>query len=99
MISFNVELNNRFVGESRLQNLLLRITVNRKHARIALMYSINSSSFNPKGKGGKYVRSSHPEHVQINNHIEEKIQQAKSIITELEKEESNNPPNNQGQNT
>ena len=50
------------------------------------MYSVSPSHFNPKGKFGKYIRSSNPDHVGINKHIEAKINQAKDAITELEDE-------------
>lgn len=84
MISFNVELNSKPVTGSKEYNILLRITVNRKHARLGLMYSIDPKHFNPKGKIGKNVRTSHPNHVRINKHIEDKVTLAKDIITDLE---------------
>jgi len=40
MASFNVELNSNSVRNTNEYTLLLRITVNRKHARIKLNYSI-----------------------------------------------------------
>lgn len=86
MISFNIELNNREITGKKEHTLLLRITVNRKHVRLGLMYSVSPSHFNPKGKQGKYIRSSHPDHQRINKHIEAKINQAKDVITELEDE-------------
>ena len=86
MISFNVELNNKPVSGSNEHTLLLRITVNRKHARLGLMYSIEKKHFNPNGKLGKNVRSSHPNYKKINKHIEDKIEIAKDIIAELENE-------------
>ena len=86
MISFNIELNSKPIGETKVHNLLLRITVNRKHARLGLMYSINPIHFNPKGKAGNYIRSSHPKHAKINSYIDEKISAAKDAITYLEKD-------------
>jgi hypothetical protein len=76
MISFNVELNSKPIGETKVHNLLLRITVNRKHARLGLMYSVNPVHFNPKGKAGKYIRSSHLDHAKINSYIDGKISAA-----------------------
>jgi integrase len=86
MISFNIELNSKPITDSNEHNLLLRITVNRKHARLALMYSVAKSYFNPKAKIGKNIRSSHPNHVKINKYIEGKVSMGKDIITDLENE-------------
>jgi integrase len=86
MISFNIELNSKPITDSNEHNLLLRITVNRKHARIALMYSVAPSYFNPKAKIGNNIRSSHPNHTKINKHIEDKVSMGKDIINDLEKE-------------
>jgi integrase len=86
MISFNVELNSKPITDSNEHNLLLRITVNRKHARLALMYSVAKSYFNPKAKIGKNIRSSHPNHTKINKYIEDKVSMGKDIITNLENE-------------
>lgn len=86
MISFNVELNNKPITDSKEHNLLLRITVNRKHARLALMYSVLPSQFNPKAQVGKSIRSSHPDHIKINKHLENKVSMGKDIITDLENE-------------
>jgi integrase/recombinase XerD len=86
MISFNIELNSKPITDSNEYNLLLRITVNRKHARLALIYSVAKSHFNPKAKIGKNIRSSHPDHVKINKYIEGKVSLGKDIITNLENE-------------
>jgi integrase len=85
MASFNVELNSNAVRNTDEYNLLLRITVNRKHARIKLNYSVQEKYFNPSPKEYKYIRTSHPKHKVINSHIDDKIQEAKNAITELEK--------------
>lgn len=85
MANFNVELNSRPVRNSNEYTLLLRVTVNRKHARIKLNYAIQKKHYNPSPKEYKYVRSSHPKHVVINSHIDDKIQEAKNAITYLEK--------------
>jgi len=86
MISFNVELNSKPITGSNEHSLLVRITVNRKHARLGLMYSTNPNHFNPNGKIGKNIRSSHPDHAKINDYIFNKILQAKDIVTGLENE-------------
>jgi integrase len=99
MASFNVELNNKEIHfqdnqesqngkpkkSSEEYNLFLRITVNRKHARIKLNYAIQKKHFNPNPKDYKYIKGSHPKHAVINQHIDNKIQEAKDVITKLEK--------------
>ncbi len=98
MASFNVELNNKEVKFQDSQNnpdgsikngsgeynLFLRITVNRKHARVKLNYAVQKKHFNPDAKEYKYIRGSHPKHKIINQHIDNKIQEAKDVITMLE---------------
>lgn len=84
MATFNIELNNKTVHGSNERCLMLRITVNRKHIRLKLMYSILPSHFNPKGKASKYVRSSHPDHARINQYLESKILLAKDEVAKLE---------------
>ena len=86
MATFNIELNNKSLPGSSERNLLLRITVNRKHIRTSLMYSVAPGHFNPKGKGSKYIRASNPDHARINSYLDEKIKQAKDVVTKLEKE-------------
>jgi integrase len=93
MATFNIELNNKPVQGSNEQNLMLRITVNRKHIRLKLMYSVIPSQFNPKGKSSKYIRSSHPEYVRINNYLADKILLAKDVVAKLEKEGKAITPN------
>jgi integrase/recombinase XerD len=85
MANFNVELNSKPVRNTNEYTLLLRITVDRKHARIKLNYAIAKKHFNSSPKEYKYVRSSHTKHAVINSHIDEKIQEAKNVITYLEK--------------
>jgi integrase len=86
MATFNIELNNRPILGSNEHNLMLRITVNRKHIRLNLMYSVIPSQFNPKGKGSKYIRSSHPDYVRINTYLQDRILLAKDVVAKLEKE-------------
>lgn len=85
MANFNVELNSKPVRNTKEYTLLLRITVERKHSRIKLNYAIAKKHFNSSPKEYKYVRSSHTKHKVINSHIDEKIQEAKNVITYLEK--------------
>lgn len=86
MASYNIELNNNPVRGSNEYVLLLRITVNRKHARIRLNYAVTLKQFNPTPKQNRYIRSSHAKHVKINKHIEDKIQQGKDIENALTKD-------------
>lgn len=86
MASFNIELNSTPIKDSNQYKILLRITVNRKHIREALMYSCTEKQFNPKGKGSKYIRDSHPDHAKINAYIDQKINEAKDLIAGLEKD-------------
>lgn len=84
MASFNIELNSKPIKNTHEYNLLLRITVDRKHTRIKLNYAIQKKHFNPNPKEYKYIRTSNPKHAVINKHINEKIQQAKDVIGNLE---------------
>jgi len=86
MASYNIELNSKPVYGSNEYILLLRITVNRKHARLKLDYALPKKQFNPRPKHNLYVRSSHSKHKIINNYIDEQIQKAKNVARELEKE-------------
>ena len=85
MANFNVELNSKPVKNTNEYTLLLRITVNRKDARIKLNYAIAKKHFNSSPREYKYIRSSHSKHAVINDHIDNKIQEAKDVITYLEK--------------
>ena len=85
MASFNIELNNKPIKGSREHNLLLRITVNRKHARVSLMYNVLPVYFNPNGKKSNYIRSSHPDSKWLNDKLDEKVIQAKDFVAEREK--------------
>jgi site-specific recombinase XerD len=86
MASFNIELNQRKNKGTNEFRLRLRITINKKHSRLNLLYSVNPKHFNSNGKKSNYIRSSHPQHKIINNYIDDKIQQAKIIISDLEKD-------------
>jgi len=86
MISFNIELNSQPAKNSKEHSLLLRITVNRKHSRLGLMYSVTPDDFNRNAKNGKYIRASHPKHKKINEYIDNRISKAKGIVATLEKE-------------
>jgi hypothetical protein len=82
MPSYNIELNNKPVLDSKEHTLLLRITLDRKHARIKLDYAVTKNQFNPKPQQNKYIRQNHPKHVKINKYLDEKIQSAKDAAKE-----------------
>lgn len=86
MASFKIELNNRPEKNTTDYSLQLRITVNRKHARIKLLYSIKTTQFNPNAKNSNFVRANHSNHKKINIYLEERINKAKSICERLESE-------------
>ena len=66
---------------------MLRITVDRKHARMALDYSVWPKQFiaNPQ-KEYQHIRQSNPNHKSINKYLDEKIQEAKDAAIALHKE-------------
>ena len=84
MASFNIELNNKPEKGSSEYALLLRLTVERKHARIKLIYSVRTAQFNPKAKNGNFIRTNHLNHKKINRYLKGKIDQAKEILDQLE---------------
>jgi len=87
MASYNIELNSSKVKGTNEHKLLFRITVKRKHTRIVLPYSIKSNQFNPNPKNNQYVRQNHSLHSKINKYIANRIQQAKSIVEDIENED------------
>jgi integrase/recombinase XerD len=86
MASFNIELSSRPLKQKKEHLLMLRITVDRKHSRVALMYSIKPNQFNKNASDFNYIRSNHPDHKKINAYLYEKISIAKEIVQNLEKE-------------
>jgi len=86
MSSYNIELNSKPKKGSNEHTLLLRITVNRKHARLRLDHAIQPKHFNQNPNQNKYIRSSHSKHAIINRDIDDKIQEAKEAAKDLEKE-------------
>ena len=86
MPSYNIELNNKPIKGSNEYTLLLRITVDRKHARIKLDYAVNSNQFNSKPQQNKYIRQNHSKHKVINGYLDDKIQAAKNAAKKLSDE-------------
>ena len=83
MPSYYIQLHDRPISGKEEHTLFLRITVDRKHAKIKLDYSVPKSKFNPKPQQNKYIRTSHTQHAIINATIEAKIQQAKDVAKSL----------------
>ena len=46
MVSFNIELSNKPIMGKKEHLLMLRITIDRKHSGVALLYSILHNQFN-----------------------------------------------------
>ena len=86
MASYKIELNSKPVKNTNEHKLMLRITVNKRHARIILPYSVTEKQFNNNPKNNLYVRQSCSNHAKINRVIDKKIQEAKNTVEELEKE-------------
>jgi len=86
MVTFSIELSSKPIKGMKEHLLMLRITANRKRARIALMYSVNPSNFIPKASNFKFIRANHPDHATINSYLEEQINKAKIIAQEILKE-------------
>jgi integrase len=86
MVTFSIELSSKPNKGQKEYLLMLRITVNRKRARIALMYSVNPKQFIPDASNFKFIRSSHPNHAKINAYLEEQINKAKDKAQDILKE-------------
>lgn len=85
MPSYNIELNNHPVKGSDEHSLLLRITVDRKHSRIKLDYSVYPDYFNKNPRQNLYVRAKHPRAARINKYLDDKIQEAKEAAERIAK--------------
>ena len=84
MASFNIELNNKPETGTKDHALMLRITVNRRHARLKLIYSVKSNQFNSLAKNSGFVRPNHLNHKNINLYLEEKLNDSKEIYRQLD---------------
>lgn len=83
MATFNVEINNK-PGKSGLHLLLLRITKDRKHKRIALSRYVKPKDFNKAAKFGSWIRNSNPQAKALNSLIKDRIQELSDIENEIE---------------
>jgi site-specific recombinase XerD len=86
MVTFSIELSSKPNKGHKERLLMLRITINRKRARIALMYSVNPKQFIPDASNFKFIRSSNPNYAKINTYLEEQINKAKDKAQEIVKE-------------
>ena len=86
MATVNIELSSKPLKGQKEHLLMLKITANRKRSRIGLIYSVTPNQFISKGKGSKYIRSSHPDHAIINGYLQDKILLAKGVVSQLENE-------------
>ena len=86
MVTFSIELSSKPNKGQKEHLLMLRITVNRKRARIALMYSVHPNHFISKASNFKFIRANHPNHVKINSYLAEQIDKAKTSAQNIQKE-------------
>jgi len=84
MATYKIELNNRPIKGSKEHILMLRITLEKVHARMKLIHSVSPGQFNGKTKKGIYIRSNHSNHVKINKYLNKVIQDAKFAEEEIE---------------
>lgn len=59
MATYSIQLSNQQIRNSKEYALMLRITVDRKHARMKLTHSVMKSDFNAKTKTGAYMEIPH----------------------------------------
>ena len=85
MATYTIQLSNQPIRNSKEYALMLRITVDRAHARMKLIHSVLRSDFNPKTRTGMYVRATHPNNVKINKYLAGVIQDAKVAEEEVER--------------
>ncbi len=83
--TFNLELNSK-PKEDGKSGILIRMTQNRKHRRISTGIFVKASEFNKGAKYGSWVRTSNPEHRQINNRLKRKLKEAGDSLNEVEQD-------------
>ena len=87
MASYKIELNSKPLQGTKAHKLMLRITVDRKHARITLAYAVLPKHFIAKPQQEyQHIRQSNPKFKTINMHIDGKIQEAKDALDRLNNE-------------
>lgn len=84
MISFKIELDSKEKADNTYA-ILLRMTQNRIHKRIALSLSVGKAYYNPKGTLDKqnWIKGTHPEAIHLNRLINNKLVQARTIADTL----------------
>lgn len=65
-----LELNNK-VGSDGRHAIMLRLTKDRKLARLRTPFYVKKSDFNPKGKYGRWIRATEPKHAFLNIRLRE----------------------------
>jgi integrase len=68
MVSINIELNSK-ANRYGTYRLILRITLDNRHVRTNLDYSVPKTDFNRKAKGHQYIRKSNPDSETINKYL------------------------------
>lgn len=86
MATFNIELSSKAVKGKKEHLLMLRVTVERKHSRFALMYSVKPNQFNKGASDFNCIRANHPDHKTINSYLYDKVAAAKDIVKKFENE-------------
>ncbi len=86
--TFNLELNSK-PKEDKTTGILIRITQNRRHRRISTGVFLRASEFNKKAKYGNWVRTSNPQHSQLNNRLKRKLKEVEQSLSEIEKDTPN----------
>ncbi len=64
--SLRFEINNKPTSDGR-HSVMLRLTKERKLARLKTQYLVKKSTFHAKAQFGKWIRSSEPRHAVLNN--------------------------------
>ena len=65
MATFHMELSSKSRKYKKESLLMLRITVERRHSRVALMSSIKPYQFNKNASDFNCVRANHPDQKKI----------------------------------
>jgi integrase/recombinase XerD len=76
-ITYKLELNSKPKADTT-HGIMLRITENRKLKRISTGIFIKERDFNKSAEYGKWIRKSNPEHMKLNEQLEDFIKDAKN---------------------
>ena len=87
MASYKIELNSKPIQGTKEHKLMLRITADKKHARVMLDYAVKPNQFILRPtQEYKHIRQSNTKYQKIHDHIDEKIQDAKDAQDALNRE-------------